>query len=305
MICNVSLCAHDRFAILENIMSHSPTRIVVYGSGTKAYDLGLDRAQHHGAMLVHAAAIADLRDAERLVQLAQDARAQKIPPARPQLTPPLGTPKKLAGAPHKTAEPAVRALPLPVRLIAVGASTGGPAAIEFLLRKWSRDFPLPIVVAQHMTSGFSTDLVRWLDTLGGVRVKLAEDEEALQAGVMYFAPDGNHISLASDERLRLTVAKDDETEVPSVNKLFHSVAKFHGASAIGALLTGMGEDGAEGLLQMNQQGARTVVQDRETSLVFGMPSAAHRLGAAQLVLSLSDIADYINDCARAVRRPKK
>ncbi len=305
VLCNVSLCAHDRFAILSNIMAHSPTRIIVYGSGNKAYDLALDRAHEHGAINVYTRAISDPENADRLVQLAQDVCVLEVPKSKKAPAAPLGTPKALAPVAPKNMPEPVRALPLPARMIAIGASTGGPAAIEFLLRKWAKDFPLPLVVAQHMTAGFSTDLARWLDTLGSVHVKLAEDDEVLQAGTMYFAPDGMHISLASEDRVRLTPAKSDEAEVPSVNKLFYSVAKFLGASAIGALLTGMGEDGAQGLLEMSQMGARTVAQDRETSLVYGMPQAAHRLGAAQLVLSLSDLGEYLNDCARAGRRSKK
>ena len=305
VICNVSLCAHDRFAILQNIMAHSPTRILVYGSGNRAYDLGLDRAHQHGAMQVYTTNPSDETTTQRLLQMLQDLCILDKPAAKFAHAPPLGSPRGLgANLASKQPKEPVKALQFPARLVAIGASTGGPAAIEFLLRKWSRDFPLPVIVAQHMTTGFSRDLVRWLDTLGSLRVKLGEDDETLVPGTMYFAPDGQHITLASEERLRLTAAKPDEAEVPSVNRLLESVAKHFGASAIGALLTGMGEDGAQGLLAMSQTGARTVAQDRESSLVYGMPNAAHRLGAAQLVLGLSDIAEYLNDCARA-RRGKK
>lgn len=301
---NVSLCAHDRFAVLQNIMSHSPTRILVYATGNKAYDLGLDRALQAGAMHVFTVAPVDEPSTAKLVQSISDLCVQDKPQSR-AVTPaaPLGSPRTVSGNAPKPKE-AVRALPLPARIIGIGASTGGPAAIEYLLRKWAKDFPLPILVAQHMTTGFSRDLVRWLDTLGTLRVKLADDDEPPTHGVMYFAPDGMHISLGAEDRIRLTPAKADEAEVPRVDTLFDSLAKLHGASSIGVLLTGMGEDGAKGLLSMAQAGARTVAQDRETSLVYGMPSAAHRVGAAQLVLGLPDIAEYLNDCARS-RRGKK
>jgi two-component system chemotaxis response regulator CheB len=305
IVAAVALCAHDRFAVVQNIMSHSPTRILVYASGNKAYDLGLDRALGSGAMHVFTAPPVDDGVCHKLAQAISDLCVQDKPRGTAfEVEAPLGAPRTIGGNEPKVARPVVRALPLPARIVAIGASTGGPAAIEYLLRKWAKDFPLPVIVAQHMTTGFSRDLVRWLDTLGSLRVKLADDDEAPVAGTMYFAPDGMHIALA-DERLRLTTATPEEAEVPSVDRLFDSVSKALGASAIGVLLTGMGEDGARGLLNMSQAGARTVAQDRETSLVYGMPSAAHRLGAAQLVLGLSDIAEYLNDCARALRRGKK
>jgi two-component system, chemotaxis family, protein-glutamate methylesterase/glutaminase len=316
ILINIALCSHERFIMLSNIMSHTPTRVLVYASGQSAYDLALARAKQYGASGTCPHPPSGPEEVQAIVAQLGQLCASMPMPVRKDLQPqaPLGTPLVRGEVEMLTASPPAlepsqsiqtNVLPLPPKIVAVGASTGGPAAIETLMRRWPKDFLLPIVVAQHMTTGFNDDLVAWLSSLGSVRVKLAEDNEIMKPGTMYFAPDGHDITVVTEEMIRLTPAKDDDASVPNVDTLFHSVARVFGPSSIGVLLTGMGEDGAQGLLHMRRIGARTLVQNQQSSLVFGMPQAAIKLGAAQLVLGLEDIGSYVFDCQNALRRGKK
>lgn len=187
---------------------------------------------------------------------------------------------------------------LPPRIIAIGASTGGPSALERLFRRIPADFSLPIVVAQHMSAGFNRDLVVWMRTVTKLSVELAESDVAMRKGTVYFAPDGAHIMVREGGILKTQPIRPDELSCPSVDKLFLSVAQAYGSASMGVVLTGMGDDGCEGLLAMRERGARTVAQDEATSLIFGMPKMAIANQAARVVLGIDDIAAYIVDRAR-------
>jgi two-component system chemotaxis response regulator CheB len=154
------------------------------------------------------------------------------------------------------------------------------------------DYPLPILVAQHMSEGFVESFVRWLDSQSAIRVCTAVDGERPAASVAYFAPPGHHLSVRSDRRLALEPG-DADPLCPSVDRLFSSVADAFGAQAVCLLLTGMGTDGAEGLLVAKRRHGLTAVQDEETSVVFGMPGEALRLHAADVVLSAGEIAAWL------------
>jgi two-component system chemotaxis response regulator CheB len=178
------------------------------------------------------------------------------------------------------------------RLIAIGASTGGTEAIRVLLAAMPPDAP-PIVIAQHIPAAFSAAFAERLDRYSPMRVSEARENQPLLAGHAYVAPGGRHL------RVRRTAARwecriGDDAAVnrhrPSVDVLFESLAEHAGAKASAALLTGMGDDGAGGLLAMRLSGAATFAQDAASSVVWGMPGAAVALGAAQEVLPLSQIA---------------
>ena len=180
-----------------------------------------------------------------------------------------------------------------VQLIAIGASTGGPAALSEILRGLPGDLGVPVLVVQHIAAGFVPGLTEWLEKQTPLTVKLAEAEETARPGVVYVAPDGWQMGVTKDFRIRLTKAPSLNGFCPSVDYLFRSVAEFHGHSAIGVLLTGMGRDGAEGLLHLRQAGGVSIVQDEESSVVFGMPGEAVRIGAAEFVLAPEEIAGAI------------
>lgn len=176
-------------------------------------------------------------------------------------------------------------------VIAIGSSTGGPEALHRVVVPLPGHVP-PVVIAQHIPAGFTRALAARLDRHAQVSVREAADGELLQAGTVYVAPGGQHLIIEpADGRLRsrLSQAAQVNYSRPSVDVLFRSVAQAVGPAAIGVLLTGMGADGAQGLLEMRQAGAHTVVQDEATSLVWGMPGSAYRLGAAEEMRPLDDI----------------
>jgi two-component system chemotaxis response regulator CheB len=180
-----------------------------------------------------------------------------------------------------------------VELVCLGASTGGPPALQRILSALPRPPRWPVLVVQHMTPGFTAGMVRWLGRSTGIEVELATAGATLRPGVVHVAPDGAHLELVG-RRLRLSTAPPVEGHRPSVSALLASVASTGPASAtVAAVLTGMGRDGAEGLALLRQAGAWTVAQDRQSSVVFGMPGAAVECDAACEVCSLEGIASYL------------
>jgi two-component system chemotaxis response regulator CheB len=185
----------------------------------------------------------------------------------------------------------------PVRMqpevIAIGASAGGPSALSMLLKALPRDYRIPIVIAQHMPEEFTSGLARWLDKTTPLHVQVAEDNLLLEAGTIYLAPGSAHMALSRRQcRLAIRLVRENggARYRPSVDMLFESAAQTCGAAGVGVVLTGMGEDGAMGLLAMRKAGATTYAQDEASCTVFGMPGAAIATGAVQHVLGLSNLA---------------
>jgi two-component system chemotaxis response regulator CheB len=180
----------------------------------------------------------------------------------------------------------------PFRVLAVAASTGGPNALLQLLTGLGSDFPLPVVVVQHMTPGFMGGFAEWLTSVSPFAASVVRGNELLLPGRVYLAPSNSHLMLKGS-----TAALDDGPPVgshrPSANVLFSSAARTCGASSIGVLLTGMGEDGAAGLEEMRAAGAYTIAEDETTAVVYGMPAAGVKLGAVRESLPLSKIAPRI------------
>lgn len=181
-----------------------------------------------------------------------------------------------------------------IRIIAIGASTGGPPALQKILSELPRDFPAPVVIVQHMAAGFIRGLAEWLGQSCRLPVRVAESQEMAQPGEVYLAPDGSQMRLGAGLRLLLEKGRGEHPYCPSVSYLFSSVAEICGAKAAGVLLTGMGTDGATGLQLMRQKGAVTIAQDEESSVIFGMPREAIRIGAASYVLGAGQIAGFLN-----------
>jgi two-component system chemotaxis response regulator CheB len=173
-------------------------------------------------------------------------------------------------------------------LIVVGASTGGPQALLELLRGLPALGP-PVLIVQHIVPGFVQGLVGWLASTAPQRVVLATDGAAPAAGFVYVAPSDGHL-VHEDARLRIDPSGPRGGHRPSVDVLFESAARSLGSSCVGVLLTGMGSDGAQGLLALRRAGADTIAQDEASSCVYGMPRVARELGAACRVLPLTEIA---------------
>ncbi len=180
-----------------------------------------------------------------------------------------------------------------VRVVAVGASTGGPPVVAKILQSLPDDLPVPILLTQHITPGFVAGLAEWLRQQTHFTTQLATAGERVCPRTVYIAPDGCHMGITAKGQIVLTTDPVENGFCPSVSYLFRSVAEAYGPAAVGVLLTGMGRDGASGLQQLRQAGGLTLVQDEESSAVFGMPAEAIRLGAAQYTLAPLDIAHTI------------
>lgn len=193
------------------------------------------------------------------------------------------------------------------RIVAIGASTGGPSTLKTILGELRRDFPAPVLVVQHIAAGFVDGFVNWLRDSTPMPVQLAHHGEPLVPGRILVAPDAVHLGVDREERVVLTPSTQHSpgTLCPSATHLFETVADVFGAQAIGVLLTGMGRDGADGLLKMKRIGAITIAQDKESSVVHGMPGEAIALGAADFVLPPARIAELLNALgAAALPTPK-
>lgn len=202
-----------------------------------------------------------------------------------------GIRRPLTAAPQPAAPDVPRG---PVRLVAIGASTGGPQALLTLLGQLPPDLDQAVLVVQHMADGFIPGLASWLDGLVPMPVVVGESGRRLAPGTITIAPSGGNL-LVQDDRLRVlcTPPEPGQFHVPGIDATFDSVARALGPHALGILLTGMGRDGAAGLLALRQRGALTIGQDEATCAVYGMPAAAHALGAVERQLPLPEIGNAL------------
>jgi two-component system chemotaxis response regulator CheB len=189
--------------------------------------------------------------------------------------------------------PAAKGRVTPIKIVAIGASTGGPVALQTLLAALPRELPVPIVIVQHMATGFISGFADWLGQTTGLPTHVAADGESLLPGHVYVAPDGFQMRVRARGKIELTLDQAEYGLSPSVSYLFRSVAQVYGAQAVGILLTGMGRDGAADLKLMRDAGAITFAQDKESSVIHGMPGEAIRLEAALYVMPPERIASAL------------
>jgi len=178
-------------------------------------------------------------------------------------------------------------------IVALAASTGGPAALRTLLDELPPDFPVPMLVVQHIARDFAAGFVDWLGGAGRLRVKLAEHGERLLAGTVYVAPDNRHLGVTAHRCVELSATPPIGGFRPSANYLFRSVGRVYGPDGMAVVLTGMGTDGADGVAAARQSGTYVVAQDASTSIVFGMASEVIDRGIVDRVLPLHGIAVHI------------
>jgi len=181
------------------------------------------------------------------------------------------------------------------RLVAIGSSAGGPAALEVLLKGLPKDFSAAIVLVQHVDQVFAAGMAEWLASASGLDVRLAREGEPPQAGAVLLAGTNHHIRLLKNGTLAYTAEPVNEIYRPSIDVFFESVASYWSGDAIGVLLTGMGRDGAQGLKLMRQQGYLTIAQDQQSSAVYGMPKAAAAIDAAVEIRPLERIAPRLQE----------
>ena len=175
-------------------------------------------------------------------------------------------------------------------LVVIGSSSGGPKALAKVLHSLSAGFPSPIVIIQHVDQNFTTELALWLDHQCALDVRLAQKGDILSAGTVLIAGTNDHLILNSDNTLEYTPYPVEHYYRPSVDVFFNSVAEHWSGNVVAVLLTGMGRDGAEGMLSLKNKGVLTIAQDEQSCTVYGMPKAAAQIGAAQKILPLDDIA---------------
>jgi two-component system chemotaxis response regulator CheB len=189
-----------------------------------------------------------------------------------------------------SAESEPKPIPSEVKLVAMGASTGGPVVLQKILSELPKNFLSPLLIVQHMATGFIQGFVEWVSQTSGFPVRIAIHGELPLPGHAYVAPDGLHMGIGPGNRIALSHDEPENGLRPSVSYLFRSVMKTYGRNAIGVLLTGMGKDGAEELKLLKDKGALTIAQDKESSIVHGMPGEAIRLGGATYVFPTDRIA---------------
>jgi two-component system chemotaxis response regulator CheB len=186
------------------------------------------------------------------------------------------------------------------RVLAIATSTGGPAAMQTLLRGLGAGFPLPILLVQHISRGFVSALVEWLDSTVPLPVRLAGQGERLLPGQVYLAPEDSHLLVGEPGLVALLPISGSDRFCPSADRLFESVATAYGADAIGLVMTGMGDDGTRGLLALRAAGAPTLAQDAASCIVYGMPRAAIEAGAIVRIEALTALASTILALAGSV-----
>lgn len=286
----------DGLTFLQKIMSQHPIPVVICSSLTekgsatalKAMELGaaeIITKPRLGTKQFFEESKIRICDAVKAASKVNVKQAARLFPVEPKLSADVILEKSTSKAMIKTTE----------KVIVVGASTGGTEALRIFLK----DLPLNspgIVIVQHMPEGFTAAFARRLDGICRITVREAENGEAVLRGHALIAPGNKHLLLKRSGARYYVEIKDGplvSRHRPSVDVLFRSAARYAGSNAIGIIMTGMGDDGAKGLLEMKQAGAHTVAQDEKTSIVFGMPNEAIKLGAADEVLPLHSISRHI------------
>jgi two-component system chemotaxis response regulator CheB len=286
---DVEMPRMDGITFLRRLMQFRPTPVVVISSVAGRGSAMAVEALHLGA-------------AEVVDKPATALARQRFGPA---LTGALLAAVAMRPQPRTSGPPVVLTEPPEAALVAIGASTGGPAQLLETLPRLPRDLP-PVVIVQHMPEGFTAAFAERLARASGHDVREAVSGEVLHPGAFRVAPGGRHLVLAGTPRSIRTVVQDGPTinfHRPSVDLFFQTVARVCGPAAVGVVMTGMGEDGARGMLAMRQAGASTLGQDETSSIVYGMPKAAFEIGAVARQVALANLPAAIVDAVRARVRP--
>lgn len=294
----------DGISFLRNLMRLRPMPVVMISSLTEAgSELALE-ALELGAIDIVSKPRLDvahqLEDyASEIIEKIKSAASARVQPGidRNKIRASTSLPKKGSTKHRKTS---LTKFDATEKIICIGASTGGTEAIKDILMNMQPDSPATII-AQHIPAAFSGAFARRMDGLSAMAVTEAEDGQRVMPGCAYIAPGDKHMMLVRDgARYYIKLTEDDPVNRhrPSVDVMFRSVSESAGVNAVGIILTGMGADGAQGLKEMREAGAKTIAQDEKTSVVWGMPGVAVKLDAADYVLPLSNIASKVDDLLR-------
>ena len=283
VLMDIHMPGMDGIAATREIMRLCPVPIVVASATLRRQDIDLAMKaieagavsvieKPQGAVLLHLQKIAPQLREELLAASTAIVRRRPFP----------ATARVPAPTSAKTAATGQ------VEVIGIAASTGGPPVLLEIISALPKPFPLPVLLVQHISEGFVEGFARWLGEMTGHPTRLATDAARLEPGI-WLAPGGRHLALANRARLELPLRRANDLHCPSANVLFDSMSRHAGKSSLGILLTGMGDDGATGLLALKKSGGQTVIQNEATALIWGMPKSAKELGAANQELSPSEI----------------
>lgn len=285
----------DGLAATEEIMAYFPTPILIFSSAVSDKEMNIAfQAISLGALDVMEKPSGITSD--RYEEVRQDlvskirllSRIHVIAHVR-------GKRKKPAAVQKAAVTPVPSRKKVSRRLVAIGASTGGPRALVEIFRELPAKLPAPIVIVQHIAPSFAEGMGEWLERESMIKVNIAKEGDSIKAGEAYLSPTGYHLVL-NKSRLHLNKGEPVNACKPSVDVFFNSVAEHYGESTLAVLLTGMGRDGADGMKNIHDRRGHTIVQDESTSVIFGMPKVAIDLGAVDEILPLPEIPGAIIRC---------
>lgn len=297
VVMDIDMPEMDGFEATKRIMIEHPTPIVIVTGSDNALQVEVSlKAVGAGALTVAPKPPGPASpqyevEAARLARLVKGLADVKVVRQRRRVEAPGPAP---AAAPTRPRERSERGRV--VEVVGVAASTGGPAALYAFLQALPRSLDVPVLVVQHIASGFIDGLARWLATATVLPVCVATANAVLRGGEVYLAPDDHHLT-ASGDRIRLSTADPVGGFRPSASVLFASLAESHGAAAAAVVLTGMGDDGVDGAVRVHAAGGLVLAQDAGTSAVFGMPNALVRRGIAHAVGPVDELACRIAQLA--------
>ncbi len=298
----------DGLEATRQVMRECPTPIVILSASMKCPDLDLTfQALQAGALtVINKPGMDDPETCEQVLQVVRT--MAEVPVIHHWGRKGSSKPAMDAGAgslviKESAQRPVNQALPelSEIGIVGIAASTGGPSALAAVLEGLPSDFSLPILVVQHVSPGFATGLADWLANQTQLRVDLAAHGDVLQPGTLTLAPDDYHMQINERGVIELSKAAPYKGLRPSANFLFDSLARVFGPHALGIMLTGMGDDGADGLEALHRAGGLTIAQDEESCVVYGMPREAVLRNAVDRVYSLEQIRKVLEHLPRNTR----
>ena len=288
ILMDIHMPVMDGLAATQEIMMHTPTPIVLVSASTMVHETETAmQALRAGALtlLLKPAGPAASNHDQSCLHLINTVRAMadvKVVRHHRSYSTPASLPLKKSLASRS-----------PISICAAATSTGGPPALQKLFSELPADFPVPVVVVQHIATGFTEGLAKWLDTSVPLTVKVAEMGERLRPGTIYLAREDYHLGVARDGTALLSKAAAIEGFRPAATYLFRSVAEVYGNRTLAVILTGMGRDGVEGLRDVRQSGGTIFAQDEASCVVYGMPGAAVAEELTDQILPLHRLAKAI------------
>ena len=293
VLMDVHMPSMDGVEATRQIMTQCPVAIIIVSSTLQSRDL------NHGLAALQAGAVAILQKPSgaallHLDEIAPELREAILSAAQIQIRPAPSSSRSRAPLPHPAPKDILdRTHRDPVQAIGLCASTGGPPVLVEILSALPRPYPVPLLVVQHISHAFVEGFTTWLADRCERPVRLVHSHQPLEPGI-WFAPPGTHLTLGSGQHMELIPQLPSDIHCPSGDPLFRSLARHLGPHAAGIQLTGMGNDGAEGLLQLRKAGGITLIQDEESSMIYGMPKAAKLLDAGELELSPQEITHVLS-----------